>query len=280
MGNSKIPWLKNKDGSPGKTWPLAEGCTPASSGCAHCAAKSIHDRFHPDQPFSEIRIKPGHLEDPLHWKKPQMILVDFMFDLFHAQMVDKYPDYLNRIFSVMAATPQHTYLVLSKRPKEMYQYLINDRRSFHIEAELDIMSYSLQWHTPDFDWPLPNVWLLVSVEDQETANERIPWLLKTPAAVRGVSYEPALGHIRFADVPGLNRIGKGPGIDLVFMGCESGRGARSADMTIEMARSTRDQCQSAGVKFYLKQMFVDGKIVHMPTLDGVVWDQIPEPSHA
>ena len=137
-------------------------------------------------------------------------------------------------------------------------------------------------------YPLPNVELLVSAESQPTADERIPILLDTPAAVRGVSLEPMLGAIRLpwverAAPPWMSQpqpVGPRaawippPRLDWVIIGCESGPNRRPCD--INLIRDVRDQCVAAGVPFYLKQMEIDGKLVKMPELDGKVWDQMPE----
>lgn len=128
-----------------------------------------------------------------------------------------------------------------------------------------------------------NVWMGVSVEDQATANDRIPLLLRTKASHRFVSYEPALGPMRmleqdFSDYgqgPGwliAGNMANGPEVDWIIAGCESGPRRRPAN--VDWFRSVRDQCQAAGKPFFLKQMDVDGKLVKMPKLDGRVWDQI------
>ncbi len=148
--------------------------------------------------------------------------------------------------------------------------------------------------TLDKMWPLPNVWLGVSAEDQQRADERIPLLLPTPAAVRFVSVEPMLGpvdlsclqHDREFEVDALTGAhgvlrplrGKGPSLDWVIAGCESGHGARPAD--VSWFRSLKDQCVAAGTPYFLKQMMVPQcggkpKLSKMPELDGRVWDQVP-----
>ncbi|MBE3142545.1 MAG: phage Gp37/Gp68 family protein [Planctomycetes bacterium] len=279
MGNSKIPWLKNPDGSPGKTWPLAEGCTKVSTGCLNCCAERMYKRWHPDGDFCKVRLKPEHLDDPLHWKKPQRVLVDFMFDLFHPDVPN---GFIFGAFMRMVKANQHTYFILTKRPDRMLEWITTkwmvDFEGVHHD-----------------DLILSNVWMGVSVEDQKTGDERIPLLLQTPTSVRFVSYEPALGSLELT-TPGkfcfLNpsflvayptgtfpyeiifRERKKPGLDWVICGCESGPGARPMD--IEWARSVRDQCQAAQVPFFFKQKMVDGKLIHMPELDGQIWAQFPE----
>jgi protein gp37 len=132
-------------------------------------------------------------------------------------------------------------------------------------------------------WPLSNLWLGVTAENQEQADARIPHLLATPAAVRFVSVEPMLSavdlraHLTPAYVGGMGGVSfhTEPGLDWTVCGGESGPGARP--MELQWARDLRDQCMSAGVPFFLKQMAVDGKLVHMPELDGRVWEQYPNP---
>lgn len=125
-------------------------------------------------------------------------------------------------------------------------------------------------------WPLPNVWLGVSVEDQKAADERIPLLLKTPAEVRFISYEPALGAVDCSDMFSRYRENGStllPAPDWVIAGCESGPGRRPA--RDEWFRSLREQCVAAGVPYFLKQMEVEGEVQKMPKLDGAVWGQYP-----
>lgn len=286
MGTTKIDWAN-------KVWNPVVGCTPVSAGCKNCYAKAVYERFHPGQSFSKVNCIPGRLDDPLHWRKPSTVFVNSMSDIFH---MDVSFDFVDRIFARMnsAATKQHTFIILTKRPALMNVY---------------INSYSLQsdgwYHRPDGfigfgEWPLSNVWLGVSVEDQKTADERIPLLLQTPAAKRIVSVEPMLGEINLEKIRGdrfqwgrmdtLNGVifdrfnatdaggewetRKINNLDWVICGSESGPSARPFNP--DWARSLRDQCQAANVPYFLKQMTVDGKLVKMPELDGVVWNQMPE----
>jgi len=158
-----------------------------------------------------------------------MIFVDSMSDLFQHTIHD---DYIVKVFEVMAETPRHTYQILTKRPARMQRFL--------------------SAHYPE---PLPNVWLGVSVEDQETANKRVPLLLATPAAVRWISLEPMLGPVDLR--PWLGRGLLTPGVrsrrwlNWVVLGGESGPGARP--MHPQWARDVRDQCKRAGVPFMFKQ---------------------------
>ena len=183
------------------------------------------------------------LQQPLHWKRPRRIFVDSMADLFAEGVEDAWID---RAFAVMALAHWHTFLVLTKRPERMRQYFE------HMVALRP---------TPDSfcGLPLPNVWLGTSVEDQRRADERIPHLLATPAAVHFLSCEPLLGPIRFSNVPGFNRIGLDLSRWWIIVGGESGPGKRPMDLA--WARSIRDQCAAAGVAFFGKQ---NDKVTPLP----------------
>lgn len=186
------------------TWNPVRGCSRVSEGCRNCYAERVAARFSgPGQAYEglaemtpsgprwtgEVRLIEERLEDPLRWKKPRRIFVNSMSDLFHESLSD---EAIDKVFAVMALCPQHTFQILTKRAERMQRYLSNatlrvvDVRSDKIKGTIIL-------------WPLPNVWLGVSVENQQTADERIPQLLQTPAAVRWVSYEPALGPVSFAD---------------------------------------------------------------------------------
>jgi protein gp37 len=212
-----------------------------------------------------VKCLPHKLDEPLHWKKPRRVFVDSMSDLFHEDVPD---EFIWDVLDIIEEASWHTFIVLTKRPERMY----------------DVLSH------PDLvcEGMYPNLWLGVSVEDQKTADERIPWLLKTPAAVRVVSVEPMLGGINLDSYLYPKIIGwqsesgpyespiydpDYPRVDWVICGCESGPGARPFD--IAWARDLKDQCVNAGVPFFYKQGIVGGKLVHMPELDGVRWDQYP-----
>lgn len=289
MGDkSKIEWTD-------ATWNPIRGCSRVSDGCRNCYAETVANRFKgPGQPYEgliakggqwngQIKLVPEKLEDPLRWRKPRMVFVNSMSDLFHENVPD---EYIDQVFSVMQRASRHTFHVLTKRPARMHEYMTG------LAAIAD--SNNREWFDRGFVWhlgereapefPFSNVWLGVSVEDQFTADLRIPTLLSTPAAIRWLSCEPLLGPIdlnaidlyewlqvfsqrlrdRLPDpldpvmkLPLLSPFHhmqsntSWPGIDWVVVGGESGKDARP--MHPDWARSLRHQCQDANVPFFFKQ---------------------------
>jgi len=265
--NSTIEWTE-------ATWNPVRGCSKVSEGCRNCYAMGVAYRFSgPGQPYEGLVHKVGGkaewtnrvycvdelLDAPTRWKKPRRVFVNSMADLFHETVP---MEFIWHVFAVMAACPQHTFQVLTKRPERMYSVL-NDS---DIEYEVGdrIGQYAVSY---DMTWPLPNVWLGVSAEDQATANERIPLLLETPASVRWMSAEPLLGPIdltrlkvfRDGRLNALNGWAEfedsdpqwGAALDWVVVGGESGPGARP--MHPDWARNLRDQCFFNEVPFFFKQ---------------------------
>ncbi|TMV49383.1 phage Gp37/Gp68 family protein [Paenibacillus mesophilus] len=234
------------------TWNPVTGCSKVSEGCRNCYALTLAERFRgtPGHYFEkgfDVTLRPDKLDQPLRWRRPRRIFVNSMSDLFHPDVQD---DFIDQVFAVMALCPQHTFQILTKRPERMAQYLNHSSRKNDIETSAHGTSYrisgfgrlDLKDEDYDFQWPLPNVWLGVSVEIQKAADDRIPLLIETPAAVRFLSCEPLLGEVV---VPWWNRI------DWIIVGGEKGPGARP--MHPDWARSLRDQCQAAGVPFFFKQ---------------------------
>lgn len=297
---SKIEWTD-------ATWNPVRGCSVVSEGCRNCYAMQVAARFSGEGlPYEglayrnssgahwtgQVRLIEKHLADPLRWQRPRRIFVNSMSDLFHPEVSDAWID---RIFSVMALAPRHTFQVLTKRPARMLAYMQKLASSIvPLEGAARALGYSFKFQNISLlQWPIPNVWLGVSVEDQKTADERIPLLMQTPAAVRWLSAEPLLGLIDLEAVPTLEG-----SIDWVVVGGESGPGARP--MHPEWARSLRDQCTAAGVPFFFKQWgewglnwFNDpknkgekvagsewsdrmGKKAAGRTLDGRTWSEYPE----
>jgi protein gp37 len=218
--SSKIEWTDS-------TWNCVTGCTKVSPGCDHCYAETFAERWrgvpghHFEQGF-DVRLWPDRLEIPLHWRKPRRVFTNSMSDVFHDDIPD---DFIARMFAVMALTARHTFQVLTKRHGRMRSLLNSPEfRATVAEHATDLIA-SRFWKcwqldlggerlagdsglgagwtvTPVKDgnlwsppWPLPNVWLGVSVEDQKWADLRIPALLQTPAVVHFLSCEPLLGPV-------------------------------------------------------------------------------------
>jgi protein gp37 len=227
------------------TWNPVTGCSPVSAGCAHCWAKGMAHRMWGTRPFSDVQCHEDRLTIPLHWRKPRRIGVSFMGDLFHEAVPDAF---LDRVFAVMALASQHTFMVLSKRPERMREYFSQWQRSDRpTPLAGDGEKQGSGWR-----WPLPNVWLGVSVEDQPTADARIPLLLQTRAAVRYASAEPLLGPIDFRQTgPLAGWLGSAAYLlDLVIVGGENG--PRPCD--VAWIRSIVQQCGAAGTACYVKQL--------------------------
>jgi protein gp37 len=184
------------------TWNPVTGCTKVSPGCDNCYAETFAERWRgiPGHHFEngfDVQLRPDKLDQPLKWKKPRKIFVNSMSDLFHQDVPD---EYIARVFAVMALTPQHTYQLLTKRHGRMRSLLSRSgffdevRETAHHDHYMDLNE---KWfdRLDRRDWPLSNVWLGVSVEDQKRADLRIPALIETPAAVRFLSCEPLLGPV-------------------------------------------------------------------------------------
>lgn len=276
-----------------ETWNPITGCAKVSQGCKHCYAEREWPRMvrlvpsYAGRAFTDVACHEDRLDQPLRWKRSRKVFVNSMSDLFHPDVPD---EFIDRVFAVMALAPQHVFQVLTKRPARMQEYLT--RPAVDVRIGLEAMAMCMDsvaatkgksklgsgilLKASDINpgglatWPLPNVWLGVSVEDQAAADERIPLLLQTPSAVRWVSAEPLLGPV---DLPGLffygvERTGgvvplreRGyPMLDWVVVGGESGPNARP--MNADWARSLRDQCAAAGVSFFMKQLSGErGKVI-------------------
>ena len=282
------------------TWNATHGCSPVSDGCRSCWAEAMAKRlaamgaphYDPTDPFKVVCM-PEKLDEPIRKTKPSVIAVSFMGDAFHEDVPD---EFLAEMFAIMAIAPQHRFIVLTKRAKRMYEFTSKiaagdaglgnalrrtgeDRLATRmlLASALGVQPGGVKadFVTPPLG-PIPNIMGMVTVENQEAADERIPWLLKSPFAMKGLSLEPLLGPVDFRKVPGFNRTALDIRNDRWWMisGCESGPHARP--MNPDWARLIRDLCQIAGVPFYLKQMMVDGKLSHSPELDGRERKEIPE----
>lgn len=267
--STKIEWTD-------ETWNPLHGCSDASAGCTNCYAKK-EAHIHANHPNPKVaarfegltRISGGKVcwtgkinlhEDillqPLKWKRPRRVFVNSQSDLFHPSVPFEFVD---KVFAIMALTPQHTYQVLTKRPERMAEYFSyewTESEAAYLSQEacrewLNGLGYS------DLDEVIgtcpKNAWGGVSVEDQKAADERIQHLLECPFAVRFLSCEPLIGAVNLAYTcfNGADSFGSMPGIHWVICGGESGHGARP--MRPDWARSLRDQCVAAGVPFFFKQ---------------------------
>lgn len=304
MGKTKINWADD-------TWNPVRGCTRVSEGCRNCYAEAMAARIvamdkgrgRPSKYYGLVRVVDGDarwtgavtfdpvvLAAPLKCRKPTIYFVNSMSDLFHDGFTF---EQIAAVFGVMAATPQHTFIVLTKRAQRMREWFEQGAASgyapghvltrglshLHIFDDdrlcdvINVVNGVSQWRDGHpGGWPLPNVILGVSVENQATADERIPHLLATPAAVRAISAEPLLGPLdikrwmrwvfRRGIKPNIDGTpfqlpaeGGGPGLDWVIAGCESGPNARPCE--VAWLRSLRDQCVAAEVPFWLKQARAD-----------------------
>jgi protein gp37 len=304
---TKIEWVKGADGAQGKSWNPVVGCSIASPGCKNCYAMKMAARLEAmgvehyrglTKPSSggavwtgKVALAPEKvLLEPLKRKKPTMYFVNSMGDLFHESVPD---EWILRSLDVVRRTSydggsncgtidggrgQHTYQLLTKRSGRMRDFMLRLRFN---QLACDLDGEVALYLADDARRPLVlrNLWLGVSVEDQKRADERIPDLLETPAAVRFVSVEPMLGPVdlRHFDLPGgYEEIypfgapagiefgegeGPGPRLDWVICGGESGPGARP--MHPDWPRSLRDQCQAASVPFFFKQ---HGEWIGVPDL--------------
>lgn len=234
-GTTSIEWTD-------RTWNPVTGCTKVSPGCDRCYAETIARRFAGTPAFPNgfsVTLHQQRLDAPLRWRKPARVFVNSMSDLFHDGVPDQY---IAEVFAVMAATPRHTYQVLTKRHARMRSLLSAGHFRDRVAAELDAINDS-SWRAR-LGWPLPNLWCGVSAEDQHRAELRIPALLATPAAVRFVSAEPLIGPIDLHD-----RWGR---LDWVIVGGESGPGARRMDP--DWAAALVGRCRELGVAPFVKQL--------------------------
>jgi protein gp37 len=224
------------------TWNPVSGCSKVSPGCAHCYAERISRRFGhtlepwlPEHAEKNVVMHPNRLDQPLRWKRPRMIFVNSMSDLFHERVPLAF---VRGVFSVMERAEQHTFQILTKRHHRLV---------------------ALAPHLP---WPR-NVWMGVSIENRRWV-ERAEYLRNVPANVRFISAEPLLGPLDALDLTD---------IDWVIAGGESGSGHRP--MCVEWARELRDRCEEEGVAFFFKQWGGATAKSGGRTLDGVEHSAMP-----
>lgn len=246
MSRSRIEWTE-------VTWNPTTGCDRVSTGCDHCYALTLAKRLkgmgsakyqndgdpRTSGPGFGVTTHEDALSAPLRWRHPRVVFVNSMSDLFHARVPAKF---VARVFAVMAATPQHTYQVLTKRATRLRRL------------------------APDLPWP-PNVWMGVSVENAGVA-ARVDELRQVPAAVRFLSCEPLLGPLDGIELQGIG---------WVIAGGESGPGARPMDPA--WPAGLRDVCQTAEVPYFFKQWGGPTPKVGGRLLDGRTWDGMPHSEH-
>jgi protein gp37 len=263
-----IEWT-HRPGTIGETWNPTTGCDRISSGCDHCYALTMAKRLkamgsakyqtdgdpRTSGPGFGVAVHPDTLAEPLSWRKPRTVFVNSMSDLFHARVPR---EFVVRVFAVMAATPRHTYQILTKRPERMARMLTDEcacgaghMPGVHFRSEMEWASTS---HSPTYvpglrsgiyhtmAWPLSNVWLGTSIESAEHIG-RADHLRRTPAAVRFISAEPLLGPPPSLDLTG---------IDWLIIGGESGRGARPMDLS--WVRDLIAMAQAVDTAVFVKQL--------------------------
>lgn len=200
------------------SWNPATGCHKVSPGCAHCYAETFAERWrgvpgHPYEQGFDLKLWPQRLDVPLHWRRPRLIFVNSMSDLFHESIP---VTFIAEVFDVMARAEWHTFQVLTKRHERLAQL------------------------APELPWPA-NVWMGVTIENRRYVH-RANFLRQVPAAVRFISAEPLLGHLENLDLQGIHWL---------IAGGESGHGHRRID--VEWVRDLRDRCAEVDVAFFFKQ---------------------------
>ena len=235
---SSIEWTDS-------TWNPVTGCTKVSPGCVHCYAETFAERFrgvpgHPYEQGFDLRLWPDRLRLPLTWKKPRLVFVNSMSDLFHERVPE---DFIQRVFGVMQEADRHVFQVLTKRAERLERL------------------------SPTLPWPR-NVWMGVSVENEAYLG-RIDHLRRAGARVKFLSLEPLLGPLSSLELDG---------IDWAIVGGESGPGARP--MKEGWVLEIRDRCQAASVPFFFKQWGGVRKKQAGRTLDGRTWDEMPAAAFA
>lgn len=268
---SKIEWTDT-------TWNVSTGCNKISAGCKFCYAEVMTKRLKAmgqekyKNGFDQLVQHEDTLKEPYEWKKPRMVFVNSMSDLFHEKMP---LDFVQKVFKVMNDCKHHTFQVLTKRADILAKY------------------------APFLDWT-DNIWAGVSVENQEQADKRIPYLLQTPAKTKFLSCEPLLENINFTKTEldkwarynstnyltgvltkpnGLQIISpefEGSKIDWVIVGGESGRG-KIRPMQEEWVINIKEQCQAANVPFFFKQWGGTNKKKTGRELQGVIYSDMPKP---
>ena len=238
---STIEWTNS-------TWNPVTGCTKVSAGCDHCYAERLSERFrgvkgHPFETGFDLTLRPQRLEQPKHWRRPQLIFVNSMSDLFHKDISTQY---IHRVFDTMEHADWHIYQVLTKRSSLMRDFVHQRYGGLSVP---------------------PHIWLGVSIEDA-AAMTRLRHLKQTNASTRFVSFEPLLGALGTVDLTDIH---------WVIAGGESGPGARP--VKVEWLRELRDQCRAQNVAFFFKQWGGRTPKAGGNTLDGRQWQEYPDIEH-
>jgi protein gp37 len=256
------------------TWNPVTGCDRISPGCQNCYALTLAARLKAmgqakyqtdgrpptSGPGFGVMVHEATLTEPLRWRRPRLVFVNSMSDLFHARVPETF---IAQVLAVMATADHHTYQVLTKRPARMARLLAS--QAFRDRVAAALQQLRQQRDGPTLGWPLPNVWLDASIE-LDAYCWRADRLRETAAAVRFLSYEPLLGSLPSLDLTG---------IDWVIVGGESGPGHRPVDPA--WVRQLRDRCIGAGVAFFFKQWGGRTPKAGGRLLDGHTWDQYPQP---
>ena len=222
------------------TWNPVTGCTKISDGCKHCYAERMSGRLlamglEKYRHGFEVAVHESALEEPLGWRKPRLVFVNSMSDLFHESVP---AEFVESVFDVMSRAERHTFQVLTKRPERVLR-----------------LGPRLKWTR--------NIWLGVSIESDRWLG-RLDALGDTGARVKFLSLEPLLGPLRSIDLSG---------VDWVIVGGESGPGSRP--MEADWVRDIRDNCAKSGTAFFFKQWGGVFKKRRGRDLDGRTWDQMP-----
>ncbi|MHB1953512.1 MAG: DUF5131 family protein [Acidiferrobacteraceae bacterium] len=249
------------------TWNPVTGCTKVSAGCKHCYAERDWPRFYGKtevivplpqghvidgvrltevlaaRPFTHVLCHEDRLDTPIRWKRPRKIFVNSMSDLFHENVPDQFID---QVFATMALCHRHTFQILTKRPERMQSYLADE----HVTDRIWAHAIRISGEQIPVDWPLSHVWIGVSVEDQAAAEDRIPLLLQTPAAIRWVSAEPLLGPIDLSKYLSVHH--EVPALNWIVIGGESGPKSRRFDL--DWARCIIRQCANSNTVCFMKQL--------------------------
>ena len=256
-----------------ETWELVGGCTPCSPGCDHCWAQRVTARLashlrgrrydglvDADGKWTgTVRCVPERLAQPLSWKRPRVIFCTSRGDLFHPEVPDSF---IYAALSIMAATPRHTYLLVTKRAARMAEIAQRIAASApHDEVNIQVFDLVNAMNGDFAQWPLPNVWALPTCCTQAEVDEKLRAVLASPWAHVGVSLEPLLEYVILP-----------AGLEWVIAGCESGPGRRRAERF--WFNGLVLQCQGR-MPLFLKQIQIDGKVDTRPTLAGQAWRQRP-----